>query len=143
MILRDNIFNKVSSDENKEAHKKIKILLSYDSESKNQFQRGEIWLDSGMAIYKMGDLFKAIVHFEKAVNHFPPVSHEHAITLWILGSVQWEIGKNEDASRNWEKAIDEFRTLERISEENRRMNEVNWYKRKKRDLENSIEQKLA
>ena len=143
MILRDNIFNKVNSNDNKEAHKKIKILLSYDSESKNQFQRGEIWLESGMAIYEMGDMFNAIVHFEKAVNHFPPESHEHAIALWMLGSVQWEIGKNADASRNWETTIDEFRALEKISEESRRMNEMDWYERKTRDLEISIEQKLT
>ena len=142
MILRDIIFNKVSSNDNKEAHKKIKILLSYDSDSQNQFQSGEIWLECGMAIYKMGNLFEANEYFEKAVNQFPPESHEHAVALWMLGSVQWEIEKSPDASRNWEKAIDEFRILEKKAGENRRMSEKNWYELKIKDLEASIVQKL-
>lgn len=127
-ILRDIMRQKISERKFYEAYQVIEYLKSCEKYRINGFERGEIWLEYGLAYHNMGNLVEAILSLKKAEKEYPSGYHEHAVVLWMLGTVQWCIAsEHADALMNWKEAIEEFRLLERMCEEAHRAAEKKWY----------------
>ena len=127
-ILRDVMRQKIRERKFFEAYQVIDYLKSCENYRVNGFERGEIWMEYGLAYYDMGNLIEAIDSLKKAEKEYPAGHHEHAVALWMLGTVQWCFENDHaEALMNWKEAIEEFRLLERIHEQACQVEEKNWY----------------
>lgn len=94
-----------------EAYQAIEYLKSFVNNRENANERGEIWVECGMAYYDMGNSIEAINSLKSAEKEYPPESHEHAVVRWMLGTIQWYFEKDKpEAIKNWKWAIEEFST---------------------------------
>jgi len=144
IILRDAISQKISQGRFFEAYQAIEFLKTYENNRENAFERGEIWLECGLAYYDMGNSIEAIKSLKMAEKEFPPASHEHAVTRWMLGTVQWSFeSDNAEAMVNLKEAIEEFRSLEKMSEQDRRVREKDWYADRIEDMEENLRERIS
>lgn len=143
-ILLEVIRQKIAEARFFEVYQAIEYLKSFENNRENAYERGEIWVECCMAYYDMGNSIEAIKSLKNAEKEYPPTSHEHAVTRWMLGNVQWYFETdNVEAMVNWKEAIEEFRLLERISEQDRRIREKDWYGERINDMEDSLRERIS
>jgi tetratricopeptide (TPR) repeat protein len=143
-ILRDIIRQKITERRFFEAYQVIGSLKSYENNRINSFERGEIWVECGLAFYEMGNSTEAIKSLERAKSEYPPESHAHAVVRWMLGTMQWFFEKNNaEAIKNCKRAIEEFRILEEKAEQERRVREKDWYSDRIIEMEESLSGKIT
>jgi len=142
-ILIEVIRQKISEARFFEAYQAIEYLKELENNREKAFERGEIWVECGMVYYDMGNSIEAIKSLKCAEKEYPPESHEHAVVRWMLGTVQWFFEKdNPEAIKNWKWAIEEFRSLERVAEQDRRIREKNWYAERITEMDEGLREKI-
>lgn len=92
----------------------------------NPLEKAELLLHCASIAHVRGWSPSAACDAEKADESYAGDPHRNAVTLWLLGIVQWEMLQNHDAYRNWAHAKEIFRQLE-ISFQ-RFQNGDTWYK---------------
>lgn len=143
-VVRDVIRQKITEGRFFEAYQAIEYLKLYETNRENAFERGEIWVECGLAYYDMGNSIDAINSLKKAEKEFPPTSHEHAVVLWMLGTIQWYFeNDNAEAIKNWKLAMEEFSLLENQAELCRRATEKSWYSARINEMEESLREKIV
>lgn len=143
-ILRDLMRHKIMVRKFSEAYQVIEYLKSCEKNRVSGFERGEIWVEYGLAYYDMGNLMEAIASLKKAEIAYPAGNHEHAVALWMLGTMQWSF-ENEHAGAlmNWKEAIEEFDLMERIAEQEENEEKRNWYCGRINEMEEELQQKIV
>lgn len=142
-ILRDQIFDAIQGQDFAKAYKQIEYLEACAGELSSGVDRGDIWVEIGMALYQMGNFRKAEEYWKKALTDYPEC-HECAVARWLLGTVQWQIDtSNVLAMNNWKTAITEFRELAESAEKKRLMDDRFWYDDKIVALEASLKERIT
>lgn len=137
------IIDSIQSGNYIQTYQMVDYLEANTSELESMVDIGDIWVEIGLAFYQMGNLNKAEEFWTRAVRDYPVISHEHAVVLWLLGSVQWLIEtKNINAMNNWRVAIREFGDLADRAQINRRINVKIWYGDRITELEESLEEQI-
>lgn len=143
-ILREAIRQKIAERRFFQAYQVIEFFKSYENYRINAFERGEIWVECGLAFYDMENSIEGIKSLERAKSEYPPESHEHAVVGWMLGTMQWLFEKYHVAAvKNWKGAIEEFRLLELKAEQDRRIREKDWYSDRLIEMEESLKGKVT
>ena len=141
-ILRDQIDTAIQNQDFKKAHKQIEYLEACVGELDSGVDCGDVWVELGMAFYRMGNLRQAEEYWKKAVTDYPEC-HECAVARWLLGAVQWQIDtSNILAMNNWKAAIREFGELAAEAEKKRLMEDRFWYDDRISELEDSLREQL-
>lgn len=140
----EKIIDSIQTDNYIQAYQMISYLEASAENLDNMVEISDIMVEIGLAYYQMGNLIMAEEYWSKAVAAYPVNSHEHAVTRWLLGSVQWLIEtRNINAMNNWKGAISEFRCLADGAEMSRLMRVKNWYENRISELENSLVEQIA
>lgn len=141
--LRDQIEADIQGQNFRKAHQKIEYLEACVIDLDNSVDCGDIWVEIGLAFYRMGNLRNAEAYWKKAVTDYPEC-HECAVARWLLGTVQWEIDtSNMHAMNNWKTAIREFRELAEQAEKDRREEDKNWYGDRIVEFEESLQEQIS
>ncbi|MFB5621122.1 MAG: hypothetical protein ACE5RC_08350 [Nitrosopumilus sp.] len=129
--IRDQIAEKINSNNISsaiEAYQALEYLKFLEGDRIDTFERGEIWAECGLLFYQLGNPFEAQTSLLKALENYPPGSHEYAVVCWMLGIVQWSLeNKHGDAMKNWNLAIERFDQLKIQAEYTRQNSLVVWY----------------
>lgn len=72
-------------------------------------ERGETMVCCARRAVQLGSLKEALRYCTEAESKFASFPHQHAVVLWMIGSIQWETRQNVKAIANWRSAIDRFR----------------------------------
>ena len=126
-----------------EAYQALEYLKLLEGDRIDTFERGEIWAECGLLFYQLGNPFEAQTSLLKALENYPPRSHEYAVVWWMLGIVQWSLeNKHSDAIRNWTLAIENFDQLKIQAEYSRQNSLVIWYETRIDEMEESLREKV-
>lgn len=142
-ILLDLVKQKITEGKFSDADRVIEYLKSYQKTREDAFEKGEIWVECGLAYYDIGDPFKVVKSLKMAKKEFTASSHKRAVACWMLGTIQWDIeNDNAEALINWKWAIEDFDLLEKIAEQDRRVKERNWYVERILEMEDNLQEKI-
>ncbi|MBS4058914.1 MAG: hypothetical protein KG029_00815 [Bacteroidetes bacterium] len=133
----------ISSGRSMYAKQVLDRLAAYGSQSISPLERGEVWVACGMAFYDMNNLHEAAVALKHAVSDYPPLSHQRAVSRWLLGMAQWELVTEADqAIMNWSKTIEDFEALMEQAENDNHRKRRFWYRDKIKDLKDALREKI-
>lgn len=87
--------------------------ISLQKSTQPSLENAKILVKQGEDFYQKQQLFAAQEYFQKAANIFAKQGNKHnlAITLTNLGRLQFELGKNQEALKNWKTAQEVYSLL--------------------------------
>jgi len=119
-------------------------LKSCAAHSMNSMERGEIWVACGMAFFEMTNYQEAVTSLKHAVDEYPALSHQRAVSRWLLGYSQWKLTTDDDAAlANWDKAIEEFAALIEQAQYDHLENRKDWYEEKIKTLRENLKVQVS
>jgi len=87
-----------------------------------------------MVLFRLAEISKAQDMLQKAVDIFPPQSHQGAVTLWLLGIFEWQLAVSRIKSlAHWEECLEIMDSLEQVYKQDQNPERAEWY-RQKRDV---------
>jgi tetratricopeptide (TPR) repeat protein len=143
-LLRDQIIVHIEKRQYVSAYQVIESFKQYESCRIETYERAEIWAECGLAFYQMGNPFEAIESLKQALAAYPPKTHEHAVTQWMLGAVQWHVqAEHVQAMINWQQAYEEFDQLKIQADKNHQKTRRAWYEQKLEVFEQAIRKQIT
>jgi tetratricopeptide (TPR) repeat protein len=104
----------------------------------------DVWVEIGMAYFRMRTRDRAEQYWQRAVRVYPPTCHDHAVARWLLGAAQWFTqAKHAAAISNWKGAINEFIVLADLAEIENRQDDKNWYDATITRMEESLAEAIS
>lgn len=95
------------------------------------YERAEVYLEFGMALYQLGNTHFAIELLRKAVQYFYPgigSFHKQVIARCMLGAVEWmQTSCHHQAAADWKRCVEEFDILRRWADRDNLPKKVEWY----------------
>jgi tetratricopeptide (TPR) repeat protein len=95
------------------------------------YERAEIYLEFGLAVYQLGNTHYAIELLRKAVQYFYPgigSYHKQVIARCMLGAVEWmQPFTHKQAAVDWKRCIAEFEDLRRWADRDNLQKKEEWY----------------
>jgi len=144
--IRDQVIGKINNNDissSIEAYQALEYLKIFEGDRIDTFERGEIWAECGLSFYQLGNPFESQSSLLKALENYPPGSHEYAVTCWMIGIVQWLLeNRHSDAMMNWKRAIENFRQLKDQAEFDRQRSKVDWYSERISEMEESLRERV-
>jgi len=144
--IRDQIIEKINNNDVKnsfEAYQALEYIKLFEGDRIDTFERGEIWAECGLSFYRLGNPFEAQSSLLKALENYPPGSHEYAVIGWLLGIIQWSLeNKHSDAMKNWKRAIENFGQLKIQAEFDRQRFKVDWYSERIGEMDENLREKV-
>ena len=118
-----------------QAHPSIYVLIQDLQEairwSERIYERAEIYLEFGLAMYQMGNSFFAIELLRKAVSDFYPgvgAYHKQVVARCMLGAVEWMHKSSlKQASTDWLCCFDQFEALRWSADRDNLQEKEEWY----------------
>ena len=106
-------------------------LQEANRRSQELYERAEIFLEFGLAIYQMGNTHFAMDLLRKSViNFFPGVGvyHKQTVARCMLGAIEWldELSCNQ-AEADWVRCIEEFEKLRSLASRDNLELKRDWY----------------
>ena len=146
--LIESIANNLENNQYKKVYGLINSLEIISKKSSDYLEVAEIFIESSLALYKMGNLRDAVSVARKAIDAFPPFGHHQAIARWILGVYQWQMPTEvSKAVSNWQKALDTFEELTVKADYKNQQNRREWYEKQEEymalAMNQMIEENLA
>jgi tetratricopeptide (TPR) repeat protein len=123
-------------------------LQDANQSSRNTYERAEIYLEFGLAIYQLGNLYSAIDLFRKAGQRFYPgigTYHKEVVARCMLGAVEWmnEPPPHNQAIADWTVSIEDFEKLRTLANRNNDLTKRDWYTDHRRILCAALDEQLA
>ena len=72
-------------------------------------EEAEVKLECAVAAYYMGNFFKAVELLNDAAHTYCPDYHCEAVTKWMLGCLEWENNRADEAIYWWESCKKQFK----------------------------------
>lgn len=99
--------------------------------SKEIYERAELCLEFGLAVYQLGNKHFAIELLRNAVKNFHPgigSYHKQVVARCLVGAVEWrQTSSRKQAEANWKRCTDEFEDLQRWADRDQLQDKVEWY----------------
>lgn len=106
-------------------------LQEANRQSEEAYERAEIHLEFGQAVYQMGNTHVAIELLRKAVLNFYPgfgSYHKQVVARCMLGAVEWmQESSYKQAVTDWTRCIDEFEKLRWWADRDNCQEKEEWY----------------
>jgi tetratricopeptide (TPR) repeat protein len=119
-------------------------LHSLGLNSVDPLESAEVLVECAMVFCRLDNLSKAQEMQQKAVEIFPPQSHQRAVTLWLLGIFQWLMPvRRKDAISSWEECLDMMADLIQIYQQEDKPDRVTWYRQKRDTMSRMLDEKTA
>lgn len=129
------IIDRVRDKTREKAYPSLYVLIQDLQEavrrSEKMFERGEIYLEFGLAMYNMGNSYFAMELLRKSVRAFHTgvgTDHKQVVARGMLGALEWmhELSSNQ-AAADWLLCIDEFERLQFWAERDHFSKRAEWY----------------
>jgi hypothetical protein len=95
------------------------------------YERAEIYLEFGLAVYEIRNTYFAIELLRKSVlNFFPGVGtyHKQVVARCILGAVEWmNETSHAQADADWTRSLEEFEKLRQWASRDNHQTKREWY----------------
>jgi hypothetical protein len=95
------------------------------------YERAEIFLEFGLAIYEMGNTHNAIELLRKSVLHFLPgvgTYHKQVVARCMLGAVEWmNETSHTQADADWTRSIEDLGKLRTWASRDNQQTKRDWY----------------
>jgi len=102
--------------------------------SQEVYERAEIYLEFGMAVYHLGSKHFATELLRKSVRSFFPgigSYHKQAVARCLLGAIEWmNPPPHHQAAADWMQSIKEFKKLQWWAERDNMPEKKEWYARR-------------
>jgi len=102
-----------------------------NSRSEGVYERAEIYLEFGLALYQMGNVHFAIELLSKSVqNFFPGIGtyHKQVVARCMLGALEWMNNlSRKQAEQDWRRCIQEFENLKLMASRDNQQTKIDWY----------------
>lgn len=122
-------------------------LQEADRACEGIYEKAEIYLEFGLAIYEMENTHFAIELLRKSVRNFYPgvgPYHKQTIARCMLGALEW---RNEVSHRqavvDWTSSIEEFEILRRWASKDNHQAKMEWYTEHRAILSDALSERLA
>jgi hypothetical protein len=106
-------------------------LALANQRSRKVYERAEIYLEFGLAMYQMGNSCFAIELLRQAVLDFYPglgSYHRQVVARCMLGALEWKHPSlHNQAAADWLRCLDEFEQLRVLADRENQSNKVDWY----------------
>ena len=106
--------------------------------SERIYERAEIYLEFGLAMYQMGNSYFAIDLLRKAVLDFYPgigTYHKQAVARCMLGAVEWMHKSSlKQAAADWLCCFDQFEQLRWRADRDNHQEKEEWYSERREIL---------
>jgi tetratricopeptide (TPR) repeat protein len=111
-------------------------VLMQDLEAANQqsrrvYERGEIYLEFGLATYQLGNSRFAVELLRQAVSDFYPgigICHKQVVARCMLGALEWmHKSLHSQASADWLRCVDELEQLGEWADRENLDDKEKWY----------------
>jgi hypothetical protein len=118
-----------------QAYQNVYALMQDLQEANRQceeaYERAEVYLEFGLALYQLENTHFAIELLRKSVQYFYPgigTFHKQVIARCMLGSVEWmQTSCHNQAAADWKRCIEEFDILRRWADRDNLSKKVAWY----------------
>jgi len=111
------------------------------------YERAEIYLEFGLAIYQMGNTHFAIELLRKSVLNFYAgigTYHKQMVARCMLGAVEWMSEPSHDqAVADWTRSIEEFENLRQWASRDNNQTKREWYTEHRAILYDALVERLA
>jgi hypothetical protein len=99
--------------------------------SERIYERGEIYLEFGLAMYQMGNSYFSLDLLRRAVSDFYPgvgAYHKQVVARCMLGAVEWmHKGSLSQAAADWLCCFDQFEELRWRADRDNLQEKEDWY----------------
>jgi tetratricopeptide (TPR) repeat protein len=113
---------------------------------RNAYEKAEIYLEFGLAIYQLGNLYSAIDLLRKAGERFYPgigTYHKEVVARCMLGAVEWmNEPPHDQAIADWTVSIEDFEKLRTLANRNNDFKKRDWYTHHRRILCAALDERL-
>ena len=124
-LLVDEINHSIAVKSNERARQLVNRLLALRDAITDRMEKAEATLESGLALYQLGECEHAIQRLEEARELYRNNPHYTTVALWMSGCIQWELPAEHDkAYTAWSQCIAQFTTLQKSSGN---ASHANWY----------------
>ncbi|HNT23032.1 MAG TPA: hypothetical protein PKM21_01605 [Anaerolineales bacterium] len=89
-----------------QADEAIRQLLEAASTRPPGAERGEAYLESGLAKYQMRDFEAARYCLRMSFPQYLAPSYPYAVAHWMLGNIEWQDGQKAPAFTYWQRSIE-------------------------------------
>ncbi|MCE5209096.1 MAG: hypothetical protein LLG42_12405 [Chloroflexi bacterium] len=112
--------------------------------SLDPLESAEVLVECAMIVFRLGDITQAQDMLRKAVEIFPPQSHQRTVTLWLLGILEWQLpDSRSSAITHWEECLEMMEDLIQIYQQDEKPERVAWYRQKRGFMSRVLEKKIA
>jgi hypothetical protein len=124
----DAVFNYIFSHQYKRASDLLKTLPGTIRDSQDPAEKGGIELTCGVCHHLMKNHEKALEVLYIACSNLPENSHQRAVTQWIIGIIEWQLGNDiPRAVSSWQAALERFKALQQRADHHHHTDQVHWY----------------
>jgi len=121
-------------------------LQEANKRSQSMYERAEIYLEFGLAMYQLGNLYFAIDFIRKAVQNFYPgigTYHKHVVARCMLGALEWlNQSPCAQAKEDWTQSIEGLEILRTLADRNNDFERRIWYTEHRRILKEALDEQL-
>src|SRR5215211_3431592 len=118
-----------------QAYQNVYALMQDLQEANRQcdgvYERAEIYLEFGLAVYQMGNIHYAIELLRKSVQNFYPgvgSYHKQVVARCMLGALEWmQVSSHKQALIDWKRCVEEFEHLRRWADRDTLSKKEEWY----------------
>ena len=118
-----------------QAYPSIYVLIQELQEavrwSERIYERAEIYLEFGLAMYQMGNSYFAMELLRRAVSDFYPgfgAYHKQVVARCMLGAVEWMHKSSlKQAAKDWSCCVDGFENLCSRADRDNIQEKMDWY----------------
>jgi tetratricopeptide (TPR) repeat protein len=148
-LLTQPIVRRVREKIRKQQYPNIYLLMQdlqdANQSSRDAYERAEIYLEFGLAIYQLGNLYPAIDLLRKAGQRFYPgigTYHKEVVARCMLGAVEWMYEPPHDqAIADWTQSIEDFEKLRSLANRNNDFTKRHWYTDHRRILHAALDER--
>ncbi len=121
-------------------------LQSFNRWTPVTYEKGEAYLECGLASYQIGNFPAAIVLLKKAVREYSPGigdNHRQMIARWMLGAVEWMASRNDvQAASDWRQCVENLDALKVMADTGNEQDRKKWYADRSAILKEALSEHL-
>ena len=125
--------DKIREQTSQNVYALMQDLQEANRQCESVYERAEVYLEFGLALYQLDNIHYAIELLRKAVQYFYPgigSFHKQVIARCMLGALEWmEVTSHKQAAQDWKRCIAEFDDLQRWADRDNLPKKEKWYAR--------------
>jgi hypothetical protein len=131
----DRVQEKIRQQAYSNVYALMQDLQEADRRSETLYEKAENYLEFGLAMYQMGNVYYAIELLRKSVRYFHPgvgTYHKQVVARCMLGALEWmQRASHDQAKADWMRCIDEFEKLRGLADRDNCQDKEKWYARQR------------